>query len=294
MRAWLSIFVVLPHFLHVPFIRTVARMWYWVIPIRRALVLENLRRAFPDRSAAWYRRTAIESLVHFTRMGLEFWPLADRERGERMVAEMVDGIEGEEHYEAVGGSDGGFLFVSGHLGHWELMMSYYAAFRGQKAAVLAKPMHNPLVEAMVARVRSTRGYEVIHTRSDMRRMLGALREGKALCFLVDQDARRQGIFVDFFGEPAATFTGPAVFAQRRNLPILVGSCTRATSDGRYRIRFFPPIRPRPDADRDEEVRRLTQAYTERLEEAISMAPDQYFWFHRRWKTKPRPSEARIP
>lgn len=294
MKAWLSIFRLLPRPWHVPFIQTVCHVWYYLVPLRRTLVLENLRRAFPQSTPAWRRRRAIASLAHFTRMGLEFWPLADPEKGAQMVARMVDGTEHEEYYEQAGGTDSPFIFVSAHLGHWELMMSWYAAFRGQKAAVLAKPLHNPLVERMVGQVRAARGYEVIHTRGDLRGMLRAVRQGKTLAFLVDQDARRQGVFVDFFGKPAATFTGPAFLAHRLGLPILVGACVRTTPDGRYTMRFLAPIQPDPKADRDTEVLRLTQDITKRLEDLIRHSPDQYFWFHNRWKTRPKTKKHSPP
>ena len=155
-------------------------------------------------------------------------------------------------------------------------------------AVLAKPLHNPLIERRVANARKERKYEVIYTRGDdLRSIIRIARQGRPLGFVADQDARRTGLFVDFFGRPASTFQGPAVFAHRLGIPLLFGTCCRTAPRGPFRMRFAPPILPDPKADREQEVARLTRAHVALLEQAIREHPEQYFWFHKRWKTRPR-------
>ena len=97
------------------------------------------------------------------------------------------------------------------------------------------------------------------------------------------------MFVDFFGIPASTFQGPAQFAYRTGSPI-VCCCIVRRDDETHDVIFFPPLYPRKDADRKAEILRLTREHTKILEEYVSRYPEDYFWAHRRWKTKP-PVEA---
>jgi KDO2-lipid IV(A) lauroyltransferase len=266
--------------------RFLALFWDLVLPFRKKTVLRNLEYAFPERPRAWRRKTARRCAEHFAGMALEFARLR-RGGPEALRRRVAPEIEGIERYEAARAGGTSFIIVSGHLGNWEIATSYLAAFHGLRMAVLAKPLHNPLVEREVERVRRSRGYEVIVTRDFLRPIARVVREKRPLGFLADQDARKSGIFVPFFGKPASTFQGPALFAYRFNLPVLVTTCLRSKRDGRYHIRFLPPIHPDPKADRDAEIERLTRAHVDLLEAAIREAPEQYFWFHRRWKTQPK-------
>jgi len=104
--------------------------------------------------------------------------------------------------------------------------------------------------------------------------------------LPDQDARRAGIHVPFFGRPASTHTGPARLAIAANAPIGVGVMERS-GRGRFRARVLRVLTPDPSAEEEAEVRRLTVEMTKALEEAIRGRPDHWYWLHRRWKTPPK-------
>jgi KDO2-lipid IV(A) lauroyltransferase len=106
-----------------------------------------------------------------------------------------------------------------------------------------------------------------------------------VALLADQDARRSGIFVNFFGTPASTFQGPAQFAYRAGCPIVCCYIVRRKDETHTAV-FFPPIYPRADGERDAEIRRLTEEHTKILEGYVSRYPDHYFWAHKRWRTKP--------
>lgn len=270
-----------PRRAHAACSRLLARYWFHICPIRRGVVLENLTLAFPDKSEKWRRETAMASMAHFIRMAFEFTSM--KTASDEQFA-LVKKIEGKDHFDAIGAGTKPFIFVAGHLGNWELGISYGIAKLGLKVSALAKPMHNPLVEAQIAKVREARGYKVIYTTTDLRQIFKAVQENRVLAFLADQDARKHGIFVPFFGKEASTFQGPALFAHRLNLPIICGLCLRS-GDGNYVARFLPPLYPNPTAPRDEEIARLTLAHVQMLEQAIRENPEQYFWFHKRWKTK---------
>ena len=272
---------------HAPIARLFGLFWYYVLPIRRRVALANLARAFPGRNAAWRRKVAQSSAAHFVRVMLfEFFALGGKKPA--VLGSMLAGIDGLENYERGGGDARALICVTGHLGNWELAAAYFSRIRGRKIAALAKPMHNPLVERLVSRVRRACGWEVISTHEDpLRPILRAVREGRLIVFLADQDARRDGIFVPFFSHPASTARGPAFLACRLGLPIVVGIACRSPEGGRYRLRFHPPIVPDRSAEREAEIERLSRAHVAILEEAIRENPEQYFWFHRRWKTRPK-------
>lgn len=277
-------FGLLPRWASGPLASAFAWVWYGLLPVRRALVLENLERAFPDSDGAWRARTARRCFAHFFGMFI-FDAIRIRNEGAEGLRDMIAEVEGLEHCEAVGLGHKACMVVSAHFGNWEAAISYFSAVRKCPAVAVAKPMHNPLIERVVAAQRSASGWATISTRNDpLREIVATVRADTALVMLADQDARRDGMLVPFFSLAASTPAGPATLAYRFSLPILVVLCRRDSADGRYRARFYPPIYPDTKADRKSEVERLTRAHVAILEEAIREAPEQYFWFHNRWKT----------
>ena len=278
-----------PRVLRAPLARAAALLWYYFVPIRRSLVLASLRRAFPERDAAWRGCTARRCLAHFLRM-MVFESLDLMRPHSRAAADLVAGVDGWDHARAAGFGLRGSLVVSAHFGNWEVSVSHFAQEHAVRLAAVAKPMHNPLMEGIVDRSRRAGGWSVIPTRPNPTpRILRALRDGQAVALLADQDARRDGLFVPFLGRLASTPSGPAVLAVRLGLPLLVGLTARE-ADGRYRVRFFPPLVPDPAAPRQSEIERLTRAHVALLEEAVRERPEQYFWFHNRWRTRPRATD----
>jgi KDO2-lipid IV(A) lauroyltransferase len=112
-----------------------------------------------------------------------------------------------------------------------------------------------------------------------------LRAGGCVAMLGDQDARRDGVFVPFFGRPASTPAGPAWLSLATGAPLVFGTCLRGP-DGRYEARLFPPLYPEGDAGDMDAVRALTARHTAMLEAEIRQRPESWFWLHKRWKTKP--------
>jgi KDO2-lipid IV(A) lauroyltransferase len=128
--------------------------------------------------------------------------------------------------------------------------------------------------------------EVIDRKEAPKKVLRALRSGKAVGIVGDQNVRRGGVFVDFFGKPASTARGTALFALRTGAPVFLGMAKRLPgSPQRYRV-TFELVEFEASGDMERDVLRLTEAHTKYLEEQIRRAPEQYFWQHRRWKTRP--------
>ena len=204
---------------------------------------------------------------------------------DRQFFEKVE-VQGWEHAEAARSAGNGGIFVSGHIGNWELA-SAYAAKQGYTVNVVAKRIYLKTLNEKLVEMRAKMGIKTIYRDMSMRSMIRCLQKNEFLGIVPDQDVRRiGGIFVDFFGKPAYTPVGPALIALASGAPILL---VRDIRMGHYhRIAVDPPVYADRHAPREEEVRRLVTQYTKRLEEFIREYPDQWVWTHRRWKTRPPP------
>jgi KDO2-lipid IV(A) lauroyltransferase len=141
---------------------------------------------------------------------------------------------------------------------------------------------NPRVDDVINQLRGDLGIGIISRTMSLKKVLQSLKANHLVAMLADQDARSQGIMVDFLGRPASTVRGPALFAIRRNCPLVTGFIHRVGQ--RHHAFINPPIYP-PDLPEEEAVRFLTQAHVDALAAHIRNYPDEYFWPHRRWKTK---------
>jgi Kdo2-lipid IVA lauroyltransferase/acyltransferase len=210
---------------------------------------------------------------------------------------VLDKFEGADDYHLVeeAMSQGrGLIFVTGHLGNWELGGAYVAA-RGVPLDAIARRMKNPLFDRYLTETRSQIGMHVVHDSEAVRRTPRSLREGKAVAFLSDQGVLGlASTFVPFFGRPAKTPRGPAVFALRLGVPVVFGVAVRQPS-GQYRM-VFEPVAVEDTGDRDRDVDAIVARYTATLEKWVRRYPDQYFWHHRRWRRQPpdTPPELREP
>jgi Kdo2-lipid IVA lauroyltransferase/acyltransferase len=185
----------------------------------------------------------------------------------------------------------GMITVIGHLGNWELIgLAVCAA--GHPLHSLARPVENPWVDRTLNRFRTQTGQRIISKYEALGEMIRVLRKNEILIIQVDQDARKHGIYVDFFGRPASTHRSPAILSLKYGTPIVVANIFR--KDAVHYCVLSDPIQPDTFRGRPDPVRALTQAYTEKFEECVRAHPDQWFWLHDRWKTAERkPEEAAV-
>ena len=176
------------------------------------------------------------------------------------------------------------IALSGHYGSPEVM-TVGLAEQGIDPHVLVAPMRNPLVSAFFSRHRETYGVHPVEVGPSMRELIRVLRKGAVVCMAADQDAGRHGIFVDFLGRPASTATGPVEMARRTGAAIVFGTIRRLP-DGSHLAVIDPPITVEDRGDEAATVRYYVEDLSRRLEAAVRLAPEQWFWLHRRWKTKP--------
>ena len=259
-----------------------------VFHVRRDLVDANLHRAFPELDDAARERIARESYRHIGREALSIVALGAAGADEIRARTRVVGWERLK--EAVDRGRG-VVMATAHMGNWELGGASMAV-RGIPTDAVVQRQRNPLVDREIAAVREALGVHQIDRRRAPKQVLRSLRAGRLIGFVADQNAGRHGVFVPFFGTPASTHRGAALFAIRAEAPLFFGVAVRQP-DGTY-VCHAHPIDEDRGGTLDEAVTRLTAAFTRRLEDEIRAAPEQYFWLHNRWKTRPPADPAGNP
>ena len=248
------------------------------IGIRRKVALDNLARAFPERSEAERRSILARHYREVGRVALVYPRLGALARAP--AGQVIAAVRGEEHLVEARRGGRGVVLLSGHLGPFELLVAWLA--QRHPIDIIVRPMNNPAVDAWVERVRVGAGLGVIRADA-VRDVYAAIRGGRVVGMLADQDARRHGVFVPFLGTPASTPVGPARIALALKVPIITAFCLRR-ADGRLEMEIQPPLLE--TGDDEAAALRLTARHTERLEEWVRRHPEMWFWLHRRWKTAP--------
>jgi Kdo2-lipid IVA lauroyltransferase/acyltransferase len=260
---------------------------YRPLGIRRAVVERQLASAFPELDPVDLERTARAAYAHLGRVVVEaaLLPLYGRER----VLSLFEGADNWDLIDDARKAGSGILFVTGHLGNWELAGAYVAA-RGLPVDAVARHMANPLFDGYVTRTRERIGMRIVYDERAVAQVPRAIRAGRGVAMLTDQEtAGLASTWVPFFGRPAKTPRGPAVFALRLGAPLIFGCALRQPS-GLYRLHFEAvPVERTGDLDGD--IDRIVAAYTAILERWVRRAPEQYFWHHRRWKYPPPAASA---
>lgn len=269
---------------------SIATAGYRPLGVRRDVVERQLRFAFPALSDDEIERLAAAAYAHLGRVVVEAALLPLRGRGH--VLELFEEPENWAAVERAHAAGTGVLFVTGHLGNWELAGAYVAA-RGVPVDAIARHMANPLFDDYLTRTRERIGMRVIHDERAVSQVPRSIRAGRAVAMLTDQETvGLASTWVPFFGRPAKTPRGPAVFALRLGAPLIFGCALREPS-GKYRL-TFEEIPIERTADLEADVDRIVARYTATLERYVRRAPEQYFWHHRHWKYPPPPTAAVSP
>ena len=251
-----------------------------LIGIRKRLAREQLAAAFPEKSEHWVNRTTREVYRHLGTVAAETARLPVLAGGEfdRWVV-----FEGREQLAEVLEEGRGCLVASAHLGCWEYAGAWTAA-HGLPVTYVVAEQANPQIEELIDNARRSCGIEIVKRKDATRGIISALKRNRLVAMMIDQDARSQGEFIDFFGRRASTFRGVAVFALKMKSPVGLITTYRA-EDGRVHIRF-KRAEFTPSGDRERDIHNLTEYLTHQIEEDIRRHPEQWLWLHRRWKTNP--------
>jgi KDO2-lipid IV(A) lauroyltransferase len=260
--------------------------------VRGDVARANLRFAFPERTDAQIERILLGMWRHLFRMIFEIIQLP-RKVGRDNMADVFTFRNRDETVRAMC-SGRPVLVLGGHFGNWEVGNVAFGAF-GFPVNGVARDLDNPYLHEWFLKIRRKSGGKLISKRGGGGEMTEVLEHRGLLGLLCDQDAGDKGLFVPFFGRNASTFKSIALLAMEYRALIVVGYSQRLPDDFqnahwvRYEIGCEDIIDPE-DASGVEEI---TRRFTAALERVVRRAPEQYFWVHRRWKSKPRERVKRL-
>ncbi len=200
------------------------------------------------------------------------------------VSEWVS-YEGLENLKSAYSQGRGVIFITAHFGNWELM-AYAQALMGYSSNIVIRPLDNIYLDKVVKRFRSGSGNKFIPKKKAAKGILRCLRKGQSVGILIDQNVSiGDRVFVDFFGTPASTITAPAIFAQRTNAAVIPAFIIRQ-DNGKHKVIYEPELKLIQTGDQKENIRQNMQQFTAQVEKYAAKYPQQWFWMHRRWKTRP--------
>lgn len=266
------------------FARTMGLFAFHLLKLRRRVSMDNLRHALGnEKSEAELIDICRRAYIN---IGMTFIELLLIPRLANRIKETVDMSELPVLQRAIARGRGAIV-VSGHFGNWELVGASIRV-SGIPITGVAAQLSNPYVDAFINRHRIRLGLKVLYLNASAKHLVREIKNHELIGLVSDQDAGRNGVFVDFFGRPASTPRGPAQLALKYGAPAIV-CLVKRTGPGRYR-HIFREVETRDD----DTIKTFTQRFTSVMEEVIRQHPEQYFWMHRRWKTRPAPPIVLLP
>jgi KDO2-lipid IV(A) lauroyltransferase len=254
------------------------------LPKLRRTAEFNLKLAFPDWTEQQRRAVMKQMTRNLGWMAAEFarFPKYTKENIEKIVV-----LDGHENFLAGQSRGKGVIYLTGHIGAWELS-SYAHALYGFPLHYMARPLDNEPLDALVNRYRGLSGNKPIYKNEAARVMLRVLKDAGTVGILADQNTMpEEGDFVDFFGTPACTTTGIARVALHTDAAVVPGYAFWDENLRKYRLRFEPPVELVRTGDTERDVLENTQRFANVLEEIIRRYPGQWVWIHARWKNRPK-------
>jgi KDO2-lipid IV(A) lauroyltransferase len=244
----------------------------------------NLRLAFPEWTDGRRRSTLKKMTRNLGWMAAEFarMPSYTKENIESVVI-----LDGHENFLAGHSRGKGVLYLTGHIGAWELS-SFAHALYGFPLHYMARPLDNTPLDAMVNEYRGLSGNKPIFKNESARVMLRILKEAGTVGILADQNTMPgEGVFVDFFGTLACTTTGIARVALHTDAAVVPGYAYWDEKLRKYRLRFEPPVELVRTGDAERDIVENTQRFAKVIEEIVRKYPEQWVWIHARWKARPK-------
>jgi len=280
---WIKVVGVLPR----PLARakgiSLALLVYLVHGRLRRVGMRNLALAFPQMSRRERRRILRGVFVSLGRELAEvcLFPRYTRENVTKVVI-----YDGFENYERAFARGKGVLFLTGHLGGWELS-AFTHSLNGHPLWVVMRSLDNPRIDHLIQSYRTMHGNRTVDKDDFVRGLLAAMKAGEVVGILMDTNMTPpQGVFVDFFGVPAYTASGLARIALRTDGAVVPTFTIWDSKLRKYRLRFDPAVELIRTGDNERDIVANTAKFTQIIEDYVRRYPDQWLWVHRRWKTRP--------
>ena len=256
---------------------------YFLHPRLRNVGLRNLQMTMPEKSLRERRKIVRGVFRTLGRQLADFcqFPTYDaRNIGELAVH------EGFEAFDAARARGRGVLFLTAHLGAWEIG-SFMHSLYGNTMAVVVRPLDNPHLDRLVTHYRTMHGNRTFEKQEFARGLLSAMKKGETVGVLMDQNMTPpQGVFVDFFGIPACTASGIARVALKTDAAVVPAFTIWDPVIRKYRVHFEPAVQLIRTKNHEADVVANTAKFTRIIEEFVRKYPDQWLWVHKRWKTRP--------
>ncbi len=246
-------------------------------------VIANLKTAFPEAPQAEILQLKKRIYHHFSLVFVEIIYLFVKRRAGKILKRIV--IKNLENLSKVLEKGQGVIIFSGHFGNWELVPFILNRELGRKIFSIARPMDNPLVENMVKRFREFMGSEIVYKQNSIRTILKALEKNEVVYLLIDHNTiAREAVFVDFFGKKVSAVPSVSGLHIKKGIPVV--PLFLHYEEDHIVLEIMEEIRFHKTADARQDIENLTQQCTTLIEQRIRKHPEQWFWFHNRWKTQP--------
>ena len=257
-------------------------LFYHLSVKHRLIALSNLRRAYPEKDMEEIARIAKGFYRHLAIVAAEFFELPSITK--QNLDKWVE-FEGLENLEKALEQKKGVLSIVAHFGNWELM-TVALPLGARPMSIVYRPLDNATLDNLTAWMRTKDGNTLIPKGRAGRKITRLLAENRIVGILSDQNVDKyEGVFVDFFGSPACTSVGLTVLALRTDAPVLPAFMARMPS-GKYKFIIQPPVEITRTDNYESDLLVNTQRFTKLVEDMVRKYPDQWFWIHQRWKTKP--------
>ena len=282
-RTLLSSLAVLPRSLRLKVAYAMSYVGYRLAKRLRHTAQQNLQMAMPQLNEGERDQIIRGVFRNFGRLLAEFscFPYYRRDNIEKVVI-----YEGLDNFLNALNQKRGVLFLTGHVGAWELSSFAHAVY-GHPHNILVRQIDNPYVENLVKHYRTCQGNRAIDKNNSVRAIITALRKGEAVGILIDLNTvRNQGVFCDFFGIPACSTTGLATLALRTGAAVVPGFLLWDEQLRKHRLHFEPAVEIINTGDQKADIHQNTAQFNKIIEDVVRRHPDQWLWVHRRWKTRP--------
>lgn len=265
------------------------KLAYYTFPYRARVIRRNIEQVYGDTLTASEKKHLIQAFYsHVLRSIRELTGLFFL--NEKSLAEKVE-VRGHEHMLGVAAQGHGVLVLTGHFGNWEFAplggILNFKQFKGHFHFIRRK-LDNVLVERLMFSRYQSKGLHVIPKKDSLNQVVDVLEQNHAVVFVLDQHAslvNRDGIAVEFFGKKAGTYRSLASLSRHTGVPVVPAASYRLPS-GKHVLEFYPPITWTEYPSTQEALYRNTKKYNEAIEQIILAHPEQWSWFHKRWKLKP--------